>query len=333
MLNIKRAIALMPLLLVSSLQAAPVEPGAGVTVQPIQSSVAEESFQTLLVSKLLTRLGYEVSPAKEVDYNVGYATVASGEGTFLAFNWDPLHDTKYQKAGGDAKFYRQGDYVSGAAQGYLIDKKTADTYKINNIAQLKDPKLAKLFDANGDGVADLAGCNPGWGCEAVINHQLKAFGLEQTVHHNQGNYAAIIADTITRYKGGKPVLYYTWTPYWVSGELVPGKDVVWLEVPFSALPGDRAKVDTTLSNGKNYGFEMNSMHIVANKVWAEANPAAATLFAIMRLPINDISAQNMRMKVGENSPADIARHADGWLKGHEALVNQWLDAARAAAKS
>ncbi len=49
----------------------------------------------------------------------------------------------------------------------------------------------------------------GWGCEAVINHQIDAYGLSKTVTHNRGNYAAMMADTIARYKEGKPVLYYT----------------------------------------------------------------------------------------------------------------------------
>ncbi len=48
----------------------------------------------------------------------------------------------YEAAGGDEKFYREGVFVNGAAQGYLIDKKTADQYKITNIAQLKNPKIA-----------------------------------------------------------------------------------------------------------------------------------------------------------------------------------------------
>ncbi|EOD54829.1 glycine betaine/L-proline ABC transporter substrate-binding protein ProX [Aeromonas molluscorum] len=302
---------------------------ASALVQPIQSSVPEEAFQTLLVSKLLGELGYDVKPAKEADYNVGYASVASGDATFLAFNWNPLHKDKYEKAGGDTKFYREGTYVTGAAQGYLIDKVTADKYNITNIAQLKDPKLAALFDSDGDGKADLAGCNPGWGCEGVINHQLKAFALDKTVTHQQGNYAAIIADTITRYKEHKPVFYYTWTPYWVSGDLIPGKDVVWLEVPFTALPDGR-EGDTKLANGKNYGFEMNTMHIVANRAFAEANPSAAKLFDEMKLPINDINVQNSLMKQGQNKPADIERHADAWIKGHPALVKQWLTDARAA---
>ncbi|MCG6282912.1 glycine betaine/L-proline ABC transporter substrate-binding protein ProX, partial [Vibrio diabolicus] len=147
-----------------------------------------------------------------------------GDATYLAVNWAPLHEGKYLAAGGDSKFYRKGDYIAGAAQGYLIDKKTADQYHITNIEQLKDPKIAKLFDANDDGKADLTGCNPGWGCESVVEHQMDAFGLRDTVTHNQGNYAAIIADTISRYKKGDSILYYTWTPYWVSGVLVPGKD-------------------------------------------------------------------------------------------------------------
>lgn len=230
-------------------------PGKGISVQPVQSTVAEETFQTLIVNRALEALGYDVQPTKEVDYNVGYTSIAKGDATFLAVGWFPLHADKYTMSGGDDKFYRRGQYVSGAAQGYLIDKKTAEKYNITNIGQLKDPELAKLFDANGDGKADLTGCNPGWGCEMVIEEQLNAYQLRDTVTHNQGNYAAIIADTISRYKKGDPILYYTWTPYWVSGVLVPGKDVVWLEVPFSALPGERKDVDTTLENGKTMGLK------------------------------------------------------------------------------
>jgi len=139
-------------------------PGKGITVKPAQSTISEETFQTLLVSRALEKLGYTVEKPSEVDYNVAYTTIAGDDATFIATNWQPLHDDMYKAAGGDNKFYRQGTYVSGAAQGYLIDKKTADQYHITNIEQLKDPKLAKLFDTNGDGKADLTGCTPGWGC-------------------------------------------------------------------------------------------------------------------------------------------------------------------------
>lgn len=307
-------------------------PGKGITVKPVQSTISEESFQTLLVSRALEKLGYTVDKPSEVDYNVGYTSIANGDATFMAVNWKPLHDDMYNAAGGDKKFYREGTYVTGAAQGYLIDKKTAEKYHITNIAQLKDPKLAKLFDSNGDGKADLTGCTPGWGCEAVINHQLKAYDLSNTVVHNQGNYAAMIVDTITRYKEGKPILYYTWTPYWVSDVLVPGKDVVWLQVPFSSLPGAQKGVDTKLANGANYGFPISNMYIVANKAWAEKNPAAAKLFALMKLPIADINAENAMMHAGHASEADINGHVDGWIKAHQSEFDGWIKASLAAAK-
>ena len=306
-------------------------PGQGVTVQPLKSTIAEETFQTQIVMKALQQLGYDVKPIKEVDYPAAHLAVANGDGTFLADHWDPLHNDYYKNAGGDAKLWRDNSYSTGALQGYLIDKKTADKYHITNIEQMKDPKIAKLFDADGDGKADMTGCNPGWGCEAVIEHQLDAYKLRDSVSHVQGNYSALIADTIARHKQGKPIFYYTWTPYWVSNVLVPGKDVVWLQVPFSSLPGEQSKLDTQLPNGQNYGFVMNTQRIVANKDFVLKNPAAAKLFEVMQLSVADINAQNLRMRDGQNKPADIERHVNGWIKANQKTFDGWIAQARAAA--
>lgn len=299
-------------------------PGKGVPVLPLKSSIAEETFQTLLVMKALRQLGYDVQPIKEVEYPTAHVAIANGDATFMAAHWNPLHADYYKNAGGDAKLYRKGIYSGNAAQGYLIDKKTADAHGITNIEQLKNPEIAKIFDTNGDGKADLTGCNPGWGCEAMIEHHLDAYGLRATVTHQQGTYSALMADTITRFQAGKPVLYYTWTPYWVSNELKPGKDVVWLEVPFSSLPGEQKGLDTKLPNGKNYGFVVNNQQIVANKAWTEKNPAAARLFEVMQLPVADINAQNHLMRRGQNKPADIERHVDGWIKAHQKTFDGWI---------
>ncbi|MDX1755318.1 MAG: glycine betaine/L-proline ABC transporter substrate-binding protein ProX [Marinobacter sp.] len=313
---------------VSLTVAAESMPGEGVTVQPVQSPIAEETFQTMLVNEALRELGYDVQPIQEVDYSAGYTSIANGDATFMAVNWYPLHNTMYENAGGDDVFYRQGHYISGAAQGYLIDKKTAEEYDIDNLGDFKNPDIAKIFDTDGDGKADLTGCQAGWGCEGVIEHQLDAFDLRDTISHKQGQYAAIISDTITRYNEGEPIFYYTWTPYWVSGILVPGKDVVWLEVPFSANPNNS---DTELPNGKNYGFEINSERIVANKDWAAENPAAAKLFEVMTLSVNDVSAENMQIRNGEDDQRDIMAHTKAWIENNRDTFDGWLEQARAAA--
>ena len=307
-------------------------PGKGVKVQPLQSALTAETFQTLLVSRALQKLGYDVSPIKEVEYPTAHIAVANGDATFMANHWNPHHAEFYKNAGGDAKMVRKGVYSAGAAQGYMIDKKTADQYKITNIGQLTDPKLAKLFDITGDGKANLIGSSVGWGGEAVIEHQLTTFKLRNTVTNTQGNYPALIADTVARFKEGKPVFYYAWTPYWLSNVLRPGKESVWLEVPFSAMPGVQAGMDTKQANGKNYGFPLNNEYIVANKTFIEKNPAAGKLFEVMSLPISDISTQNRRMHEGENKQQDVERHTDAWIKGHQKTFDGWIAQAMAAAK-
>lgn len=78
----------------------------------------------------------------------------------------------------------------------------------------------------------------------------------------------MMADTITRFKEASRCCI-TRTPYWVSDVMKPGKDVIWLQVPFSSLPGEQKNIETKLPNGANYGFPVNTMHIVANKTWAE----------------------------------------------------------------
>jgi len=299
-------------------------PGVGVAVQPIQSGIAEDTFQTLLVGRALQRLGFDVLPIKEIEPATGHLAVANGDATFLADHWAPMHADFYNNVGGDAKLFRKGTYSGNAVQGYLIDKKTADRYKITNLGQLKDPRLARLFDASGDGRANLIGCNPGWGCEVVIEHQLTAFALHPTVTHTQGAYAALMADTIARYRQGRPVLFYTWFPYWVGGVLRPGLDVVWLEVPFSSLPGAQFQLDTRLPNGKNYGFPVNTQHIVANKAFVIKYPAVGKLFEAMVLPVADITAQNARMRDGENTLRDIERHTDAWIRWHQTTFDGWI---------
>ena len=307
-------------------------PGKGVKVQALQSNLVEETFQTMLVNRALEQLGYEVSPIQEIAYPTAHIAIANGDATFIANHWNPHHSEFYKSAGGDAKLSRKGRYIAGAAQGYMIDKKTADQYNITHISQLADPKLAKLFDISGDGKANLVGPSAGWGGEAVVEHQLDTFKLRDTVTYMQGNYPALIADTVARFKEGQPVLYYAWTPYWLSNVMRPGIDSVWLEVPRSAMPGVQADLDTQMPNGKNYGFPLNNEYVVANKVFAEQNPAAAKLFEVMVLPIADVSLQNRRVNDGEKSQSQIAGHTDAWIKAHQATFDGWLDQARAAAK-
>ena len=306
-------------------------PGKGISVQPIKGSVAEELFQTLLISRAMEKLGYTVKAPQEIEYATGHLSIANGDATYLSSHWDPLHAAFFANAGGDAKLWRNSTYISNALQGYLIDKKTADQHNITHLSQLSEPKIAALFDTNGDGKADLTGCNPGWGCELAIEHHLDTYKLRASITHNQGSYSALMADTLARYQQGQPIFYYTWTPYWLSSVLRPGRDVVFLQVPFSAQKGDPSKTSTQMPDGRDYGFVPNVQRIVANKAFTDQNPAAAKLFELMVLPVADVNAQNLRMNHGENKEKDVERHVDGWIKAHQKTFDGWIAQSLAAA--
>lgn len=328
LLQCASAVALSVVCLGASASAA--KPGEGVKITPAFPSVDEERFRGEVALAGLRELGYKVQSPKETEYATMVLAVGFGDADFTVNAWDKLHASFYQKAGGDQNMLKVGDIMPGVLQGYLIDKKTAEQYNIKYLTDLKKPEIAKLFDTDGDGKADMTGCNPGWGCELIIEHHIKAYGLDKSITVNQGSYFALMADTITRYKEGKPILYFTWVPQWIATVLVEDKDVVWLEVPKTDLPDGNNTVDT-LYKGKNLGFAVDKIQALVNKDFAEKNPAALTFLSVLQLSTADESAQNLKMQNGEKKPADITLHAKEWVAAHRQQFDEWLKTARAAA--
>jgi len=295
-------------------------------------------FQAEVLRLLLERLGYRADGPITMDNAEFYEAVASGDVDLWASGWFPLHDVHIAP---DAAVEVVGTAVDdGALQGYFVDSGTAAAYGITNLGDLADPSVATLFDHDGDGKADLVGCSIGWSCAQTIDHHLDAYGLTGTVEQIQGDYSPLIAETITRQRAGEPVLYFTWTPNWTVGELVPGVDVVWLETPFPSLPDDQASaIDRTFVAGIDgcandpcqTGWPPNDIRAVANAHFLDANPAVRTLLEQVVIPLEDISAQNARMITEGGDPADIRRHAAEWIQANLATVHEWIRTADPAA--
>ncbi|MGB0694997.1 MAG: glycine betaine/L-proline ABC transporter substrate-binding protein ProX [Rhodospirillaceae bacterium] len=308
---------------------AQVMPGEGVDVRMVMSVTPEENFQSMVIAQALEDLGYSVSLTEPMAYYDAHVAIAEGQADLLTFHWDPLHSGFYADLGGADKMTRLGSLVPEAYQGYLIDKKSAIVNGIRDLDQLKDPEFAQIYDIDGDGKADLFGCDQGWACAEVINHQIEAYGLSDTVTHHQGIYSEQVNTVIDRFHAGDPVLFYSWTPYWIAGEMKPGVYSRWLNVPFSSLPGARAGEDTSLGDGRNPGFAVNTLRILARPAFLEANPAAAIVLEAATIDPEDISAQNLLMKRGESSPSEVRAHAKEWTDRHLSSYFDWLDAARA----
>ena len=290
-------------------------------------------FQAEVYRLLIQRLGYQVDGPFTMDNDEFYEALAAGEVDLWANGWFPTHDS-HIRMGVVETVGTQVD--NGALQGYFVDKVTAETHGITSLGDLAAPEIAALFDQDADGLADLIGCEVSWGCAAIIEHHLEAYGLKETVEQVQGAYSPLITETIDRYHAGQPVLYFTWTPNWTVGELEPGREVIWLETPFPSLPADQiAFLDRTAIAGIpgcandpcQVGWPPNDIRVVANSGFLENNPSIRKLLEQVVIPLHDISAQNALMVADEGDPEDIRRHAEEWVAANEVVVTRWIETA------
>ena len=306
-------------------------PATGITVRTGAGTVSDELFLAEIVNIGLNRLGFKTAPIVQLSYPLLVTAIANGDVDISPSYVEPVFDGFFDNAGGNGKLQKLGLICTGI-NGYQIDKRTADKYHITSIQQLQDPKIAALFDMDGDGKADLIGCDPGWSCELSIQHQMDAYHLRRTVTLKEGNYAALIAETLARYQEGKPVLFYTWYPYWLADVLKEGKDVVWLEVPFTSLPktmGHITEEDTTV-NGKNLGLGKGRFRSVANRKFLDKNPVLRVFLENLKVTVEDISQESSRIKQGENTPDQIRGHAREWVRRNDDTFERWLSEAGGA---
>jgi glycine betaine/proline transport system substrate-binding protein len=192
----------------------------------------------------------------------------------------------------------------GALQGYLVDLPTAEALGIDDLGDLAEPEIAAAFDTDGDGRAELIGCETGWACGAIVDHHLGAYGLDDTVEQVRGDYGPLMEATAARAEAGQSALFYTFTPNWTTGELVPGRGVIWLPVPFASLPADLAEQETLIEvpdiegcplDPCALGFAPNDIRAVASRSFLGEHPAIEALLTELTIPLEDISNQNARM--------------------------------------
>jgi glycine betaine/proline transport system substrate-binding protein len=309
-----------------------IEPGAGKVVQPMDTGRPDQAIIYNIIQAGLEKLGYKVKPALTGAYSIVHLSVAQGDADYTPVHWEDLHKDYYEKSGGDEKLVRLGPMYTGAMQAYFIDKKTADKYGITKLEQFKSPEIKKLFDSDGDGKANMTACDPGWGCERTINHHMKVYKMEDHIQQDKGQYFAIMANTIARFKEGKPVFFYAWTPAWMLSVLKPDVDVVWIEVPFTSLPEEHTHQDTTLADGRNPGFKAETSYVLANRKFSQENPVATKFLSSVKIPISDLNATAFKIHKGEKTPEHIKRFAEEWIKKNQAAFDSWLDKARKAAK-
>ena len=274
-------------------------------------------MQAAIYAQLIEELGYTVTdPAERTLPPVQlYPSLSLGQVHLWANGWFPLHDVYLSEEVLTGQSVDQPiepvgwQVASGAEQGYLIDKATADELNISSISDLADPAKAAAFDSDGNGKANLIGCNKGWACNTVIDEEIAGSNWGANVEQVTGDYSDLIRGVVSKVENGEPVLFYTWTPNWTIDVMKPGEDIVWLESD----------------------WEVNSIRAVAFTPFLDENPQIRKLLEDVVIPLADIATQNSKMAGSDGySEAQIQQDAANWIAANRGVVDSWLAAARAA---
>ncbi|WP_420639467.1 glycine betaine/L-proline ABC transporter substrate-binding protein ProX [Candidatus Poriferisocius sp.] len=311
-------------------------PGEGVSVSMARANWSTGYMQAAIYEALLSELGYEVSNPAEAELAPATFYPALGEGEYDLWvnGWFPIHDTFLDGDVGQVAQPIGNEITAGGLQGFIVDIATAEA---NGITMLDDignnPEIAALFDVDGNGKADLMGCNDGWGCQVVINDTIARNGWEDTIEQVSAEHAALFADSVGRYQRGEPILQYVWTPGAFTAQLVPGIDVIWVsvgdpmpdQIGAAALPAEQCPGQPC-----EMGFVAADIRVVARNEFLSANPAAARLLELVTIPVVDVALQNLDYDAGANTEDDVRAAAADWISANRATVDDWLNQARNA---
>jgi glycine betaine/proline transport system substrate-binding protein len=315
-------------------------PGDGVTVILARAGWSTGYFQAEVYANLLRRLGYDVTPPAEYELSVAtfYDQAARGSVDLWANGWFPGDQRQLDRSLEDVGTI--GEHVepvghevpAGALQGILIDADTAWQSDVTSLGAIAaDRELAARFDIDGDGRADVLGCQDEWECADQLDALLAPY--RGRIEQQRGDYTASVQLALQRIDAGESTLLYTWTPNYTPALLTPGRLTLWLDVEPGPGASDEvyaAPLGTCTADPCRLGFQPSDIRVVANSDFLAANPAARILLSLVQIPLEDINAQNLELE-RSGVTDDAVAAAEAWINAHKGLVLDWLVEARRAA--
>lgn len=338
-------------------------PGEGVEVTMGRADWSSGYFQAAIYRQLLQELGYTVSDPSELELgpSLAYLAMAQGDFDFWVNSWYPGHASWWAPempdgtTVGDHLTVVGEEMMAGGLQGYLITKAFADEYGITHLDQINDdPEILAAFDAAdpvpGNGIADIYGCQESYTCDNIILNQI-AFSGWENIQETIAGYDAMFAEAVAKAESGEPMVIYTWTPSAYITKLIPGQNVYWLAVNDVVDDSNPAGEDGGESHDQRpgtanigadqcpaaetegicqLGWIAADIQVTANNDFLAANPAAAKLLELVKLPIIEVSLANVEQDGGRDTNDDIMALANEWIERNRDLVDGWLQEAAAA---
>jgi glycine betaine/proline transport system substrate-binding protein len=114
-------------------------------IRSLTGTTSDSKFISEIVNLGLEELGYAPISTKQLSPVLRVYAISQNQADFTANFWEKLNDQLFKQSNRDETLRQVGTVVSPALQGYQIDRKTAEKYKIKTLDQLRDPQICKAI--------------------------------------------------------------------------------------------------------------------------------------------------------------------------------------------
>ena len=259
----------------------------------------------IYVSKVLLeeKLGYTCEIA-DLSVAAYWAALAKGDTTLLTISWLPNAQDYKEKYSDRVEFL--GIIYSPCPQAVFVPRWVQEETGIKTISDLKDPKYAKMFDIDQDGIGDWFGCDYQWACFRDNDKCLEAYGLDTLYKQMGGNAEFLTATMVGQMKKRKPVLFYQFYPHQMFLDYPIGVEVVMLEDNLNFWP---------VCTVEKFG----------NKKWMAENPKATALVRQVKMTPEDIMWMMGQVREKGDDDQVLTALAKEWMAKNQAAVDSWIE--------
>ena len=216
-------------------------------------------------------------------------------------------------------------HPSGATgtQAMCVTKGTAERTGIKGIKELRDPKMAKNFDSDGDGKGEVWIGADGWGSTPIEQVRARSYGYDKTMTLRIMEESAALSEVDEAVAQKKNIVFFCYTPHhmFAANELVileePAYDAQkWVIVPPSPTPGWLEKSSAAVA------WDTAHLHVSYAVALETSQPKAAAMLSKVSLSTDTLTAMTYALSVEKQDPAEFA---EKWVEQNKAIVDRWFE--------
>lgn len=321
MIRIILAIALYISLAIGSVQiAAAADIVIGV---PNWSSAKATSY--VLKHLIEKRFGLKVE-LKDGSNDEIFAGMDSGSIHIHPEAWLPNHAALHAKYVIRRKTVVMSDKAVPAAQGMCVTKQTSEEYNIKSIQDLTSPKVAGIFDTDGNGLGEVWIGATAWSSTNIERIRAKSYGYAKTMELLEAEEDVGMASIDVAAAIGKPQVFFCYQPHHVF-EL---HDIVMLDEPATDPRKwnivDAAKDPKWLEKSHAaVAYPQSFLHVTYSTKLKDKFPKVAAFLGAISLDVDTISAMTYALVVERRDPAEFSKQ---WVEENTKRVDKWAALAK-----